>query len=119
MSYMEPRMIWAYIVPSGTQLYVQNVYTRSGYIVNRAPYATTLLNNTTAGGGRDWGKWLYGNIGIFPYGWTGAAWANTTNYYLTVLALDSHAGVAHYTTYYQGRIFSSGTFAWNDGTGHP
>lgn len=113
MSVIETKIDWAYMPVSGGQLYVQNIY--RGRRRTRGTAADLTLAT-----GQDWNKYLRGAIAVVPYRWTGAAWGNTNNRYITVMAVDLDTGLAHYTTYFQGRIYNYGTFTWlSDGRGHP
>jgi len=110
MSLIERKIYWSYMPVSGGKLYVNNVY-RNGI---------RIYGNFTVTTGQDWNKYLSGKIGIIPYRWTGAAWSNSYNRYITILTLDRVSNIAHYTTYFRGTVYRYGTFNWlEDGTGHP
>lgn len=105
-SRVETNVKWAQLTPSGGRLYVNQVWQNGRFL--------------HFGQTQDWDRWLVGKIGIMNFCWDGAGWTNDNNRYITVLAVDTSNGVAHYTTFQQGSLHDSGTFEWcADGTGHP
>lgn len=114
MSAHETKITWAWVIPTGVNLYVYRIYKR-GVLISPTYTAVT--------GRQNWGTLLKGRVAVIQYRWTGAAWSNTPNVtypmYMTVMAVDTETRRAYYTTYYQGKIWASGTFALTvDGNGY-